>query len=98
MTAFKDRLLDLHQRLGWARSLALALLVGGAMLYALAIKPLERERDLLQAKLDTTSQRRVAAELQRTSVGTPAAKLAVFHAFFAASEEPTDYLARLYGL
>jgi hypothetical protein len=81
-------------QLGALGAAALALLAAGAAFLVLAVQPLEEE----QRRLD--EQIRLAARGAPSHKAQPAgasAKLAAFYAFFRRGEEPTDWLAKLYG-
>ena len=90
-------LLQLRDELGPTGMAALVLLAFSAIFLALVLKPLESRNAERSAELERLAARSAAAP-GSAGGGSAAAKLDTFYSYLGRGEEPTDWLAKLYGI
>ena len=88
-----DRIARLRRDLGAAGVAAFALFAGAALLYALAVQPMQAQNETLDASLA-----RIARQAQPRQALNSADKLAAFYGYLKKDEEVPDWLAKLYAI
>ena len=90
-TPLAARLLQLRDQLGAMGLASLGLLAAGALFTVFLLHPLQERNRQLESSLARHAGRAVQP-------GVASGKLESFYAYLGKSEEPTDWLAKLYGI